>query len=102
VTLPVLGHLQPWQLTFIIVGVPGILVALLIRLTVRDPKRRELSHAAQSQAQPELWAFLSANRGVFASHYLGYSMSAMVLFSLLSWAPAYLIRNTVTGAPGRA
>jgi MFS family permease len=99
VTLPVLGHLQPWQLTFIIVGVPGILVALLIRLTVRDPKRKELSQAAQSQPEPRLWAFLSANRGVFASHYFGYSMSAMVLFSLLSWAPAYLIRTYGLHAP---
>jgi MFS family permease len=92
-TLPLLGHLQPWQLTFVIVGLPGVLVGLLIRFTVRDPKRRELSPGAQAQAQPSLWAFLSANRGVFASHYLGYSMSAMVLFSLLSWAPAYLIRT---------
>jgi MFS family permease len=98
-TLPLLGHLKPWQLTFVAVGLPGIVVALLIQLTVRDPKRKELSPAAQLQAQPGLWAFLSANRGVFASHYFGYSMSAMVLFTLLSWAPAFLIRTYGLDAP---
>jgi MFS family permease len=92
ITVPLLGQLQPWQLTFIIVGIPGVFIALLIQLTVRDPPRRELSPAARSQPQPGLWAFLSAHRGVLASHYFGYSMAAMVLFGLLSWTPAYLIR----------
>ena len=91
-TLPLLGHVKPWQMTFIAVGLPGILVALLIRLTVRDPPRTELSPPQPTGSEAGLWSFLRTYRRVFTSHYLGYSMSAMALFSLLSWAPAYLIR----------
>lgn len=93
VTLPLLGTLRPWQLTFIVVGLPGVLVAALIQLTLRDPARTEFSPAVAGRSEPGLWAFLAANRGVFATHFFGYSMSAMALFSLLSWAPAYLIRT---------
>jgi MFS family permease len=92
-TFPLLGHLEPWQMTFIAVGLPGVLVALLIRLTVRDPSRTELSTPGPTGSENGLWDFLRAHRGVFTSHYVGYSMSAMALFGLLSWAPAYLIRT---------
>ena len=37
-SLPFLGELQPWQLAFIIVGLPGVLMALVM-LTVKEPKR---------------------------------------------------------------
>src|SRR5438270_11885748 len=38
VTVTLFGMLRPWQLVFVLVGAPGILVALLL-LTVRDPRR---------------------------------------------------------------
>jgi hypothetical protein len=40
VELPLLGWHEPWQLMFIYVGLPGLLVALLV-LTIREPVRRE-------------------------------------------------------------
>lgn len=39
ISLPIVGAVAPWQFTFIIVGLPGILVALLM-LTIREPKRQ--------------------------------------------------------------
>ena len=39
-TLPVVGQVHAWQVTFLIVGLPGILVALLFAVTVRDPQRK--------------------------------------------------------------
>ena len=38
-TLPGFGVLEPWRLTFLFVGLPGLLVALLM-LTVKEPVRR--------------------------------------------------------------
>ena len=38
-TLPFLGATEGWQLTFFIVGFPGVLVAALMYLTVREPAR---------------------------------------------------------------
>ncbi|MDJ0656798.1 MAG: MFS transporter [Xanthomonadales bacterium] len=38
ISLPWVGAVAPWQFTFIVVGLPGILLALLM-LTLREPKR---------------------------------------------------------------
>ncbi len=40
IDVPVLGALRAWQLTFMIVGLPGILWALLMVATVPEPPRR--------------------------------------------------------------
>jgi len=39
IDLPLLGVVAPWQFTFIIVGLPGLLLALLM-FTLREPKRQ--------------------------------------------------------------
>lgn len=89
--VPWLGELRAWQMAFIIVGLPGVLLALIIALTIREPPRKEIF--ARSDDEQSVWAFLARHRGVFSAHYFGYSMAAMALFSLLSWSPALLIRN---------
>lgn len=38
IQLPVLGQIHTWQAAFFYVGLPGLIVALLILLTVREPK----------------------------------------------------------------
>jgi MFS family permease len=91
-TLPGFGMLKPWQLAFVLAGLPGLLVALIIAITLRDPRRREISGRGEEE-EGGLWRFLATHRKVFTAHYFGYSMSAMALFALLSWSPAYLIRN---------
>ncbi|MGE8640707.1 MAG: MFS transporter, partial [Achromobacter sp.] len=97
VVVPWIGAMRPWQVTFFIVGLPGLLVALLILLTVRDPQRLGLRRDAAGQAQkPTLrhtLRFLGRHRGTFFCHYLGFSFYAMVLFALLGWTPAFYIRK---------
>ncbi|KAG1245824.1 hypothetical protein G6F65_021016 [Rhizopus arrhizus] len=89
--------MRPWQVTFFIVGLPGLLVALLILLTVRDPQRLGLRRNAAGQAQKptlrDTVRFLGRHRGTFFCHYLGFSFYAMVLFALLGWTPAFYIRK---------
>jgi MFS family permease len=92
VSIALIGELRPWQLTFIVVGLAGIPLALLIALVMRDPGRRE-TQDRQTTGELSVWRFLARHRSVFFAHYLGYSMAAMALYSLLSWSPAYLIRN---------
>lgn len=40
ITLPLVGTLYAWQLTFLLVGLPGLIVALLV-LALREPQRRD-------------------------------------------------------------
>lgn len=97
VVVPWIGAMRPWQVTFFIVGLPGLLVALLILLTVHDPQRLGLRRNAAGQAQKptlrDTVRFLGRHRGTFFCHYLGFSFYAMVLFALLGWTPAFYIRK---------
>ncbi len=40
VVWPMVGAIRPWQQVFVVVGLPGLVVALLMA-TVREPIRRE-------------------------------------------------------------
>lgn len=97
VALPLLGALRPWQVTFFVVGLPGLLVALLILLTVRDPGRRGLRLGADGRASKpaigDTFRFLARHRRTFCCHFLGFSFYAMALFALLGWTPAFYMRK---------
>ena len=94
VDLPVIGLTKPWQMTFFIVGLPGILIAALFFVTVRDPERKGIVTAGGSgYAIRDVMTYIGQHRNTFLGHYLGFGFLSLVLFALLSWAPAWLIRN---------
>jgi MFS family permease len=95
--LPLIGRVRPWQATLVLVGLPGVLVAALIALTVRDPERREQNGrcpaaAAADATFAEVLAFCRTHRATIVSHFVGYSLSAVPFFQLLAWGPALFIR----------
>ncbi|KGE00326.1 MFS transporter [Achromobacter sp. RTa] len=96
-TLPGMGAMRPWQVTFFLVGLPGLLIALLVLMTVRDPQRRGLRLNAAGQVQKpamkDTFRFLGRHRRTFFCHYAGFSFYAMVLFALLGWTPAFYMRR---------
>jgi MFS family permease len=96
-SVPVLGDVHSWQLTFLIVGLPGFLVALLFILTVRDPQRKGLVQDSTGQAKRvsmlDSLRFIREHGKTFACHYLGFSFYAMTLYCLMSWTPAFYMRR---------
>ncbi|GAA3178637.1 MULTISPECIES: MFS transporter [Streptomyces] len=96
-SLPLVGDVHAWQLTFFILGLPGLLLALLFFLTVRDPARhglaRDASGAIRKGAMREVFAFLRSHTRTFACHVAGFSLYGMVLLGLMSWAPAFYMRT---------
>ena len=94
IVLPVLGAIHGWQLTFFIVGLPGLLVALLMMLTVREPPRRGLSaNDVQAIALREVVDYLWSRRRAYGGHIIGVSIFIMVVYALNLWGPTYLIRT---------
>jgi len=100
VNLPFVGATEGWQLTFIVVGIPGIFIAMLM-MTVREPARHgrmqsrsddEAAGAPQITIK-EVVAFILARKGAFLSHIFGVSIFIMAVFSLNIWGPEYLIRT---------
>lgn len=88
--VPILGAVHPWQLVFVVVGLPGLLVAALL-LTVREPARR----GGGPRVAPigALVAYVSEHRRTFAFQGLGFAMSASVNFALVLWIPSLFIRT---------
>jgi MFS family permease len=99
-TFPVVGTLKPWQMTFVIVGLPGILWALLFALTVPEPPRREAAGTAIpsfGETVGHLWAHGSA----FVPMFLANGIKAMLSFGLTVWSPVFFERK-FGYAPGEA
>jgi len=81
-------------MTFFIVGLPGVLIAALFFLTVRDPERKGVMAAGKSgYPVREVLRYIRAHLKTFTAHYLGFGFLALSLFALLSWAPAFFIRR---------
>ena len=97
ITLPVIGEIKTWQLTFMIVGLPGVLLALLMILTVREPERKGLKMDANGVAVKASFknsmGFIKTHKKPFFCHFIGFSFYTMMLYSLLGWAPAYYMRD---------
>ena len=90
--LPLIGAVEPWQFVFA-VGLPGLLVALLIWLTVREPAR---SLTAIDSAEPppmrEVTRFVGDHRRAFLPIFLGYGAIAMNGYAFQLWGPAFFMR----------
>jgi MFS family permease len=95
VTLPVIGILQPWQLTFIYVGTPGLLVAALVA-AIPEPVRRGIASGSAARdlpvPVPEVIAHFRRYASVIGLHHVANSLSAMAAYGIMSWAPAMLMR----------
>ncbi len=96
VTLPILGQMYAWQTVFFVVGIPGLLVALLM-LTVREPYRRGKMKVAGAQSDDipvsEVVKFLKQRWKMFASHFIGMSVVTILGYAYFSWLPTMFIRT---------
>ena len=92
VVLPLVGAVEGWQLTFFIIGLPGVLVSLLMLATVREPMRTGI---VDENAIPvrDVADYLWNRRRAYAGHILGISIFIMVVYALNLWGPTYFIRT---------
>lgn len=92
VQLPAPGTLAPWQLFFVAVGLPGLLIAALM-MTVREPIRRSISGTAAvgSGALPlrTVVAYLLENRRTYLAHFPGMSVLTIMGYGIGSWLPTF-------------
>lgn len=84
-----------WRNAFLIVGIPGVLLAIVLRLTVREPPRGHTEAAARPGPQVPfgtvvrtMWGFKS-----FRHISLGAATQAFVGYGAIAWMPAFLIRT---------
>lgn len=90
------GFIKAWQAVFICAAIPGLAMAPVIGLLVREPPRRLAVHDESGQLMAAtfqgFWQFLAANRATVIGHAAGYSIFSIAEKALVFWGPTYLTR----------
>lgn len=93
---PIVGELYGWQKVFLLVGLPGLLMAAMM-WTVREPERREKlqSRSGSDGAIPvrDVAHFLGTRWRLYGSHFLGLSVVAILTYGFLAWIPQMFVRT---------
>jgi len=98
--VPLVGEVHGWQLTFFLVGLPGLIVAVLATTMMEPPRRGRMriepAAAAQSRrAIPvrEVLRYMRQNWGAYASMFLGLAFESVVTFGIMNWGPTFFVRT---------
>jgi len=75
-TLPVIGPMRPWQVVFMAVGLPGLLVSLLL-LTVKEPPRRNLRMEKRNVPLRGALGYLWLNFSIYGPMFIGLTLGAL-------------------------
>lgn len=93
--VPVIGTVQPWQMVFLAVGVPTVILAPLALLVRERIDRRHSAPAAQGTGMSMLsfFRFCMCNPRLFFGLPIGFGMLNIITNSLLSWTPTFMQRT---------
>ncbi len=92
VSLPLIGALAPWQLTFMLVALPGLCMALLLPLLTEPVRSERLTSGNEAMSWRAARDFIWPRRGLFGAFLLGAPFVVLVLYALQAWVPSLLIR----------
>lgn len=107
ITIPLLGTMAAWRVVFLIVGVPGVLFALLV-YTVREPIRRDLLRTAENKALTltfgQAWKEIGKRAKSVAGLSIGAVFQSAPTYAITFWFPTFLQRthHWTPGQSGRA
>ncbi|WP_423607404.1 spinster family MFS transporter [Sphingomonas sp. MS122] len=92
-----LAHFFGWRTAMFAVGIPGILLAVIIKLFVVEP-RRGLSDPAHAAAHAAMPGFVEGFRSLFASRaavhlVMGVTITSLIGYGHTAFGPSFLIRT---------
>lgn len=89
--VPLLDALRPWQLAFILAGLPGLVVAVLLR-SIREPRRRGVAVAGTQTSGGDFLGFLRARALMFGLLIGGMALYSVAAYAFNAWLPTYFVR----------
>jgi MFS family permease len=97
IVLPIVGSIRPWQLTFFIVGLPGLLVVLLMILTVREPARHDIARlegdGSDGHSFRATLRYIGKRRRLYFSVIFGFAFLATASYGFFTWTPSFMVRS---------
>ena len=84
-----------WRVAFFVVGIPGVLLALVLYLTVPEPVRGLAENKASSGENPSMMTVFKVllSRRSFLFMALGAAMNAFAGYSTANWVASFMIRT---------
>ena len=95
IDLPILGMVYPWQIIFVYIGLPGLLIALLM-FTVKEPTRKDVLMNGDEVAQisfSEAIKIIFTHKKAYFLVSIGIAFTAMVSYGGNAWIPTYFVRT---------
>jgi MFS family permease len=93
VQLPLIGAVAPWQLVFLSLGLPGVLLAFLAFVAPASTVPRHVEAAAAPVDNRALLSWLRVHWAFVLGLAFGASALGALAYGLTNWTPAYLSRT---------
>ena len=92
-TVPLFGELRPWQTTFIVVGLPGFGLVILLGLMAEPVRRDPAAPGASGYSVMEVGAHLRSHWQAYGSLIMGVSLLSILGYGTMAWYPEFLVRS---------
>ncbi|SHH48497.1 Sugar phosphate permease [Chryseolinea serpens] len=93
--VPVLGSIYPWQKLFLMIGLPGLIISLLV-FTIREPIRKDVMKKDGGRTRLSLRESLRIvfqHPKTFLSICVGTAFTAFASYGTTAWVPTYFNRT---------
>jgi MFS family permease len=92
IAIPLLGEFKPWQVTFQIVALPGIPLALLLRFFVSEPRRHSQVSMEAPPSTSSVLLYVWQHRSIYVAVFLGGGLLSVFTYGINYWLPTTLQR----------
>jgi predicted MFS family arabinose efflux permease len=84
-----------WREAFFVVGIPGLLLAVIVRFTLKEPQRGASESRASNAEQPKLVEVLRflVTRRSFIHMATAAGLSSFVGYAVISFLPSFMVRS---------
>ena len=93
--MPGYGPMEPWQVVFLLIGLPGVLIAALM-YTIHEPTRKGLmSRPSGEKAIPvqEVVSFVTHRRAAYGFLMGAVAAKGLAFYGATAWLPTYFMRT---------
>ncbi|MEE2525657.1 MFS transporter [Hyphobacterium sp. HN65] len=92
--LAAIGADEAWRVPFLMIGIPGVILAIIVKLTIKEPPRGQHDVAPATVNRPSVWKVLGT-LGQKPSFWLiafAAAIASLVGYGLFPWLLSYFIR----------
>ncbi|MEA5461021.1 MFS transporter [Arcicella sp. LKC2W] len=94
-TVPVFGEIYPWQMIFLYVGIPGLVIALLL-FTITEPSRKNSLQVAGQTVKlsfSESFAIIFKHKKAYLLICFSTACQALINYGCNAWVPTFVSRT---------